>query len=234
MLSFADRVRQIAGSMHGETPDPQAIHAFLGPSLAPSSGGFTPPVWDGPDQAGGGPVQTFDIAAGAITANSIAAHTITGDEIDADYVAANVVNVGGTVVIDSTGERITGGKLEVRNGDSVVIIDGTSNMFKIVTTGTLTPAAPGASAQTTDTVTVPTGLTVTPASQWFAEFGIGDQPLPYYFWHLATGVVMESMAGWTLWVAGNQTKLTAEHNNKDSPTPIAYPCRYYVFKEVAV
>ena len=97
------------------------------------------------------------------------------------------------------------------------------------------PAAPGAGAQTTATVTLATGLTVTPASQWYAAFGTGDQPLPYYFWNLAAGTVDESLAGITLWLSGNNTKLTAEHNRSAVAGVVpAYTVGYYVFKEVAV
>lgn len=48
----------------------------------------------------------------------------------------DLVNAAGSVVIDQTGIAITNGKLTVTNPGSTVIIDGTSNMFKIASTGT--------------------------------------------------------------------------------------------------
>lgn len=47
----------------------------------------------------------------------------------------------GQVTIDSDGVEIRGGKLSVVNPSGTVIIDGTSNMFKIVSTGLITAVA---------------------------------------------------------------------------------------------
>jgi len=47
-----------------------------------------------------------------------------------------IATAGGNVQINADGVTITGGKLTVKNGNDVVIIDGTSDMFRIVATGT--------------------------------------------------------------------------------------------------
>lgn len=47
-----------------------------------------------------------------------------------------LANAPATVVIDDTGLAITNGKLTVTNPGGTVIIDGTSNMFKIAATAT--------------------------------------------------------------------------------------------------
>jgi hypothetical protein len=52
--------------------------------------------------------------------------------------AGRVRNSDGNVLIDSSGVTVTNGRITVANAGSTVIIDGTSNMFKIAATGTLT------------------------------------------------------------------------------------------------
>ena len=48
----------------------------------------------------------------------------------------NVAAAGGSVTVDSGGVTITNGAITVKNPGGTVIIDGTSNMFKILSTGT--------------------------------------------------------------------------------------------------
>ena len=60
------------------------------------------------------------------------------DGVTLQEVPAGARNTSGEVVIDATGVTITNGALTVTNPGSTVIIDGTSNMFKIVATGTQT------------------------------------------------------------------------------------------------
>jgi hypothetical protein len=57
-----------------------------------------------------------------------------------------------SVAMGAAGLFITDGALTVTNPGSTVIIDGTSNMFKIVATGTLTCAWPNSSASVTGQV----------------------------------------------------------------------------------
>lgn len=59
------------------------------------------------------------------------------DGIHADAVIANVANVGGSVIIDSDGITVIDGAITVESPDGTVIIDGSSNMFKILATGTV-------------------------------------------------------------------------------------------------
>jgi hypothetical protein len=71
--------------------------------------------------------------------------------------AVNVENTPATVTVDDTGLTIIDGALTVTNGDDVVIIDGTSNMFKILVTGSL--SGTGNDLTQTDIATVTlTGL----------------------------------------------------------------------------
>jgi hypothetical protein len=66
-------------------------------------------------------------------------------------------NDPGEVVIDSTGIAVTNGKITVTNAGATVIIDGTSDMFKISASGTLTSAFGAVNSAVTVTLTV-TGL----------------------------------------------------------------------------
>ncbi len=62
--------------------------------------------------------------------------------------SADGISPDGNVVINSSGITITGGKISVTNASATVIIDGSSNMFKIAASGT-TSATAGATATTT-------------------------------------------------------------------------------------
>ena len=99
-------------------------------------------------------------------ASQVIAGAVVAGAVRATVVVANVANIGETVLIDSTGERITNGKLTVTNPGSVVIIDGTSDMFRIAASGTTSVAFPGAPATASASVSL-TGLgsayTVAPA-----------------------------------------------------------------------
>jgi hypothetical protein len=76
---------------------------------------------------GGGPIMPASvIQPGAVEAESFSATAFI----------RLVTNAGATVVIDASGLTVTGGAITVRNPTGVVIIDGTSNMFKIAATGT--------------------------------------------------------------------------------------------------
>lgn len=60
------------------------------------------------------------------------------DSVTLEEVPGGMSNGPAEVVIDDTGIAVSNGKITVSNGSSVVIIDGSSNMFKIVASGTLT------------------------------------------------------------------------------------------------
>jgi hypothetical protein len=60
-----------------------------------------------------------------------------------DVVLDNVSNIGAAVVVDSAGITVTEGAITVTNAGAVVIIDGTSRMFRILTSGSLHVALAG-------------------------------------------------------------------------------------------
>jgi len=84
-----------------------------------------------------------------------------------------VTNSGADVVINSSGLTVTNGAITVTNGSSVVVIDGTSNMFKISATGTQSVAAAAntIAALRTTTLTGLGTLSTTPAHTSFLAIG---------------------------------------------------------------
>jgi hypothetical protein len=143
--------------------------------------------------------------------------------------------VGSNVVIDSSGIQVINGKLTVTNPGSVVIIDGTSDMFRIVATGTLACAAPGAGAQTSAGATLSTGLTYGPASSWYVGTGSGDIPCPYYIWNLSGGAINWSYEGRANVINTNQTSVGAYQSRMSGAgADYVYTYRYYVLSQVAI
>jgi hypothetical protein len=65
------------------------------------------------------------------------ARTMVVDDVSAERTAGGVANSDGNVLINAAGIVVTNGKITVTNPGSTVVIDGTSNMFKIAATGTL-------------------------------------------------------------------------------------------------
>lgn len=86
------------------------------------------------------------------------------DGFETYYADDDVSHAAGKVLIDSSGVTITDGALTVTNSGSTVIIDGTSNMFKIMATGTMTRAFPstGTGLAETDVTVAGTGTTPRP------------------------------------------------------------------------
>lgn len=112
-----------------------------------------------------GAISTPKLAANAVEAEKIAAGAVETDKLAADAVIANVANVGDTVVIDENGITVTGGAIVVQNPSGDVIIDGTSDMFRIAATGTLSLTLnDGSNGVNTSTVLTALEATETPAS----------------------------------------------------------------------
>jgi hypothetical protein len=103
-----------------------------------------------------------DAAAWATLSYQIVAGAATNDTMLFDdtefYVLDDDINVAaGDVLIDKNGIAITNGKISVTNAGSTVIIDGTSDMFKIAATGTQSLNVGASSGETAVSVTL-TGL----------------------------------------------------------------------------
>ena len=106
-------------------------------------------------------LENLVLASGSITTTQISDGAISTPKLAANAVIANVANIDDTVVIDSTGIAVTSGSITVTNDAGTVVIDGTSNMFKIDATGTMTQVGTG---DTTTTLTaLGTGHALFPA-----------------------------------------------------------------------
>jgi len=86
-----------------------------------------------------GAITAEKIAAGAVTANKIAAGAVEADKIAANAITAGKIRSGAISAnhISANGLHITNGKFTLTNEANTVIIDGTSNMFKIRNSGYL-------------------------------------------------------------------------------------------------
>jgi hypothetical protein len=76
------------------------------------------------------------------------------DQVIVQHASGGVRNSDGNVLIDGGGVTVTNGKITVSNAGSVVVIDGTSKMFRIVRSGSISAtASAGATGTTTVTLT---------------------------------------------------------------------------------
>jgi hypothetical protein len=83
-------------------------------------------------------------------------------------VKSNATPDGASVVVNRDGITVTQGAITVTNGDEVVIIDGTSNMFKIAAEGTQSnTASTGTTTNTDTTLTALGALDASPAHMFF-------------------------------------------------------------------
>lgn len=119
---------------------------------------------------------------------------------------------------------------------ATVIIDGTSNVFKIAATGTLTPPAISSGpAESSAQVTLATGLTFVPAHLGYVNYGAGQaRMLPYTIanW-LGDGVGIDWYYMEVAVVNTDETRVTAEMKTRRAGGLSALPHRYYVLQEVA-
>lgn len=168
--------------------------------------------------------------------NNTLSKTVRVDDVVAT-VADAYLNDSGTVVIDQSGLTVTGGAITVKGPTGTVIIDGSSDMFKIAATGTIvtpTLTAPGESSTATD---IATGLTYRPASLLYREHTgtiSGAQLLPWYLVNSADGLTLDGYYGRTTVVNTNETRVRAVLWTSRAAGLGPYTYRYYVLKEVAI
>lgn len=143
----------------------------------------------------------------------------------------------GLEVSDGTHLRVTVGNigssygLKVLSSDgSTVIIDGTSDMFKIVATGTLTTPTNGAVPVTnTASVTLSTGLTYSPASLWYQQDSGGSDVTPVL---VVTNLGAVAQYNWAFVKVVNTNQTLAECVAFSVLNSVlAYTFRYYVLVE---
>ncbi len=146
----------------------------------------------------------------------------------------------GNVRVDSSGIAVTNGKITVTNASSTVVIDGTSNMFKIAATGTLQTAGFTNSAgwSTTATVDLSTGFT---SRTSFLAFHGGSSAA--WVSPSLTANMLVANGGWIQHtfdvvlsiVNTNQTRVrVTTTTSMTSGSTAAIDYRYYVLKESAI
>lgn len=140
-----------------------------------------------------------------------------------------LVEAGGDAIITPSGITVLNGAIVVKNAGATVIIDGTSNMFKIAATGTMNyPYTDAGTPNASATVTVATGLTYAPAFLGFVQSGSYAYPSPL---DNGVGVMWEPIVRV---VNTNETEVSHRvHNSSGSPVA-AFAGRYYLLKEAAL
>lgn len=185
-------------------------------------------------------VAEHEVPDGSITETKIADDSISTPKLQANAIVAKVANIGqdpdsSTVVIDASGIVVTSGAIEVRNPTGTVIIDGTSDMFKINVTGTLTIPASENGPLESASVTLTTGLDYRPMHLAAMESGGVSYPFPHILLY-NPGPSYGHVA--TMWhsdatdLGGGQTQITGRVHTQGS-TP-AISMRYYVLQEAAI
>jgi hypothetical protein len=131
----------------------------------------------------------------------------------------------GQVTIDSDGVEIRGGKLSVVNPSGTVIIDGTSNMFKIVDTGLLAVRPGYGEYVVTDTI-----LPSAPAFTFYADFGTNTVWDPFFY--MLTSTKSTGFLGWVRrrsWDGRIEFRCDGGTENGET-----YYVRYFLYKEAGI
>lgn len=175
---------------------------------------------------------------------------------DAEFydAAEDLSHASGNVVIDSTGIAVTNGKITVTNAGATVIIDGTSNMFKIAASGTTSIVVAANSVQSTTVTLTALGSsnTVTPAYlAWLSTTSAGNANprsigsafdgtgIGYYSAASSGGAVTQRMVGAfaeardSVGIIAGQVFYRLTGYNATATEPSFYS-RYYVLKEAAL
>ena len=147
------------------------------------------------------------------------------------------------VTLDADGIVVRGGSISVTNGSGTVIIDGTSDFFSIVASGTLTLPRTSLKGQTYQSISVTTGIAYDPASMFFAKTASKDgkgnwaQPLPEMALS-ASGTILRMVTGRARHVentAGTSAKTQVQVMRfTSSPPEDAITVRYYVLQKTAI
>lgn len=154
---------------------------------------------------------------------------------------SNGTDTSSSVVLDSDGITVTGGSISVTNSSGTVIIDGSTDLFSIVATGTLTIPRSELKGTQYQSVTVTTGVGFDPASLFFAKTGSkegkGDwaQPLPELALS-ASGTVLRMVGGRARYVQGTSPARTQVqvYRFTSSPPEAAVTVRYYILQKTSI
>lgn len=152
--------------------------------------------------------------------------------------ASNVDNETADVIIDKDGITVIEGAITVTNAGATVIIDGSSNMFKIASTGTRSFAGPnGSPAETTSTVDVATGFDYTPAFQVYLTNSAGVQGSAWHTGHAdvgATALFTQWRYAEASYLATNQTRMRFFWFGFGDYSAVTSYFRYYILQEAGI
>lgn len=174
------------------------------------------------------------IAAGTIGASEIAAGAITADRLEVFTSAGEIRNSTSEVVIDSAGVAVTNGAISVTNAGSTVIIDGTSDMFKIAATGTFSMAATAANSAGDAGAIINTGMTYRPASMAYLLNAGLALALPYTLFIASISMAVWTMSNSTYVYGTSQTHIGINFQNGAGSSQGPWDFRWYILKEAAI
>lgn len=160
------------------------------------------------------------------------------------------VEADGVVVTDLAGtRRVLVGQLTPESGTApatyglrvvssdgtTVIIDGTSDMFRIAATGTTTITGPTAGGTTNTNVDFATGFTYPPAYLCFCEITVAtSNQIPLIVWDLATGTLSQEIYAKTAVFNTNQTRLSITWRATTNQSASTFTVRYYILEQVGL
>ena len=156
---------------------------------------------------------------------------------------SNGTDTDQSVLVDADGITVVGGSISVTNGNGTVIIDGSSDFFSIVASGTLTIPRTSLKGQTYQSVAVTTGIEFDPSSLFFARVPSGDgkgnwsQPTPIMELS-ASGTILRMVTGRARHVTGT-TGTSARTQVQvmrftSAPPDDAVTVRYYILQKTAI
>jgi hypothetical protein len=160
--------------------------------------------------------------------------------------SATLVTGSGNVRLDADGITITNGMITVNNPGGTVIIDGSSNMHKIIASGTLTVGSFTGPGSNSASVLINTGLTYRPSHiGWQAAANPGSLPTGTYAVALPAFTLSSPGAGGAMNVLArlqlltsvestSQTRVTLLNDDARTGTRAAIAARYAVYKEEAI
>lgn len=141
-------------------------------------------------------------------------------------------------------DAITGGTdqfgLYVAGPDGSVIIDGTSDMFRIAATGGVSLTGcngSGAACTASAVVTLSTGLTYSPAHLGFMGAVVGraeTMPRTVINNTAGGGTVLDHLRQFCQWVAGDQTEVTISWETGANRSANTYAFRWYIMEQASV
>jgi hypothetical protein len=202
---------------------------------------------------GGSPLALDSGSGPVVPASVIQPGAVEAESFSASAFIRLVTNEGATVVIDVTGLTVTNGKITVTNPGSVVIIDGTSNMFKIQASGSSSVTVAADTSGATDVTLTGLGtLATTPAVHAHlndTSASTDARHLGHWLeWWTSTGYVASTSGGSptvrtaplkraftvSTLLNGSSQEVVRLHGYNGQGTSVTVFCYYHVLKEAAI